>query len=111
MLILGAAYKPDVADTRESPVYKIIPLLQKAGARVLYNDPHVAELTIKDCRPQRMASTALSESLLSTANCVVMLTCHSCFDCESILRASQVVIDTRNAFRSVNGHPGKVVRL
>ncbi|MCJ7735800.1 MAG: nucleotide sugar dehydrogenase, partial [Anaerolineae bacterium] len=111
VLILGAAYKPDVADTRESPVYKIVPLLQKAGARVLYNDPYVAELTIKDCRPQRMESTALSERLLSAVDCVVMLTGHSCFDCESILRASQVIIDTRNAFRSVNGPPGKVVRL
>jgi UDP-N-acetyl-D-glucosamine dehydrogenase len=111
VLILGAAYKPDVADTRESPVYKIMPLLQKAGARVLYNDPYVAELTVKDCRPQRMESRALSDSLLSTADCVLMLTCHSCFDCESILRASQVIVDTRNAFRSVNGHPGKVVRL
>jgi UDP-N-acetyl-D-glucosamine dehydrogenase len=100
-----------VADTRESPVYKIVPLLQKAGARVLYNDPYVAELTVKDCRPQRMESTALSERLLSAVDCVVMLTDHSCFDCESILRASQVIIDTRNAFRSVNGHPGKVVKL
>jgi len=111
VLILGAAYKPDVADTRESPVFKLIPLLQKAGARVLYHDPHVAELRVKGCRPERLESAALSDRLLSNADCVVMLTCHSCFDCESILRASQVVIDTRNAFRSVNSHPGKVVKI
>ena len=91
--------------------FDAIPLLQKAGARVLYNDPYVSELRVKDCQPERFESTALSDRLLSTVDCVVMLTCHTCFDCESILRASQVVIDTRNAFRSVNGHPGKVVRI
>ena len=33
ILVLGAAYKPDVGDVRESPAVKIMHLLHKRGAR------------------------------------------------------------------------------
>jgi UDP-N-acetyl-D-glucosamine dehydrogenase len=39
--MLGIAYKKDVDDDRESPAYKIIDLLQRGGAEVSYNDPHI----------------------------------------------------------------------
>src|SRR5581483_8470857 len=45
ILVLGVAYKPDIADMRESPALKLISLLQKAGADVSYHDPHVASFT------------------------------------------------------------------
>ena len=42
ILVLGVAYKPDIADMRESPALKLISLLHNAGAEVAYHDPHVA---------------------------------------------------------------------
>src|SRR5690606_21601519 len=41
LLLLGAAYKKDVSDTRESPAHKIVELLEAQGASVAYHDPHV----------------------------------------------------------------------
>ena len=41
ILVLGAAYKPDVGDVRESPAVKIMHLLHKRGARVEFHDPYV----------------------------------------------------------------------
>ena len=41
ILVLGVAYKPDIADMRESPALKLISLLHNAGADVSYHDPHV----------------------------------------------------------------------
>ena len=45
ILVLGVAYKADIADVRESPALKIIELLRNAGAEVSYHDPHVPELS------------------------------------------------------------------
>ncbi|MHC5034604.1 MAG: nucleotide sugar dehydrogenase [Planctomycetota bacterium] len=80
ILVLGATYKPDVADTRESPAYKLIPLLQKAGSNVLYNDPYVSELTVTNGNPQQLRSTALKDGVVSGADCVVLLANHRCYD-------------------------------
>lgn len=114
VLVLGAAYKPDVADTRESPAYKVIPLLQKAGANVLYNDPYVPELTVANGaghEPERMQSVELADGVVADADCVVVLTNHRRYDYQAILRDAQLIVDTRNALAQCNGDAGKVVRL
>ena len=41
ILVLGAAYKPDIDDLRESPALDVIGLLQNKGANVAYHDPYV----------------------------------------------------------------------
>ena len=50
ILILGVSYKAGVGDIRESPALKIIKLLRKRGADVVYHDPHVPELPEHDLR-------------------------------------------------------------
>lgn len=47
ILILGAAYKQDINDTRESPALKVMDLLVRHGARLKYNDPYVPGFTFK----------------------------------------------------------------
>jgi len=44
VLVLGAAYKKNVDDDRESPSYKLMELLMEKGANVTYNDPHIPAL-------------------------------------------------------------------
>ncbi len=44
VLILGASYKKDIDDMRESPSLRLIELLRERGAKVDYNDPYVPKL-------------------------------------------------------------------
>jgi len=43
-LVLGAAFKPNVSDTRESPALDVIGLLREKGAEVAYFDAHVPSI-------------------------------------------------------------------
>lgn len=94
MLVLGAAYKRDINDTRESPSIEIINLLLQSGAFVDYNDPYVPKLeTIDGTR----ASVSLTRSSIAQYDCVVVGTDHSCYDMNMICRNAQLVFDTRNS--------------
>jgi len=53
---------------------------------------------------------ALSVDELRRADAVIIATDHSAFDYQNIVAHSSLVIDTRNATRSVRGEGGKVVR-
>ncbi len=44
LLILGAAYKKDIDDVRESPTLKLIEILESRGASVDYNDPFIPKM-------------------------------------------------------------------
>jgi len=46
ILVLGVAYKKDIDDMRESPALKVISLLEKEGAHVIYNDPYIPTFTM-----------------------------------------------------------------
>jgi UDP-N-acetyl-D-mannosaminuronate dehydrogenase len=48
VLIVGASYKPGVADTHESPAHEIARLLIREGAEVEYHDPLVASIRVGD---------------------------------------------------------------
>jgi UDP-N-acetyl-D-glucosamine dehydrogenase len=54
ILVIGAAYKADMGDVRESPALEVIELLAGKGADVCYHDPHVPELKIEG-RPYKIA--------------------------------------------------------
>ena len=82
MLILGAAYKPDVGDLRESPALDLLHLLREKGADVNYNDPFVPSLNLGGAR---MASVPLTEESLQAADCVVISTAHSSYDWQWVL--------------------------
>lgn len=56
VLVAGVAYKPDVADHRESPALEIIDLLIDAGATVHYVDPHVPEIRTRAGRTLQAVS-------------------------------------------------------
>jgi UDP-N-acetyl-D-glucosamine dehydrogenase len=93
ILILGVAYKPDVSDTRESPALDIIALLRRKGAEVYYADPWVPELRLPDVtlRARDMRDPA------GDCDLAVIVTNHSSFDYEKIMREAALIFDTRNA--------------
>ncbi|GAE44089.1 UDP binding domain-containing protein [Mesobacillus boroniphilus] len=96
--ILGVAYKKDIDDVRESPVLKIIELLEQHGADYTVVDPYVA--SFRSC--DRMVETVpMSKELLNEADLVLVTTDHSDFDYQMIAQESQVIFDTRNALKDV----------
>lgn len=107
--ILGVAYKADVDDPRESPSFKLMELLQRRGAVLSYNDPHVPVLpTMRHYDVPRLASEPLNETYLASQDCVIIATAHSAYDPEFIVRHSALVIDTRNATRNVRENRRKI---
>jgi len=97
VLGLGVAYKRDTSDIRESPAMEILQGLYQKGAIVGYSDPHVPSVELNG---ERIKSLALTADVLSSMDCVVLLTDHSTFDYEMIAAHSRVILDCRNAFKN-----------
>lgn len=109
--ILGMAYKKDIDDPRESPGFELMDLLLKKGAKVTYNDPHIAKLPPMRHYPHLdMASAPLTAEYLAEQDCVLIATDHTAYDYSWILGASKMVVDTRNATKHVSGGREKLIR-
>ncbi|WP_084777654.1 nucleotide sugar dehydrogenase [Natrialba sp. SSL1] len=93
VLVLGAAYKPDVSDTRESPALDIIELLQSKDANVQYHDPHVPEIKTSKWEYE---SRQFTEDLLRKQDCVIIVTDHTVVDYKMVVECASLVFDTRN---------------
>ena len=106
--ILGVAYKKDIQDVRESPALDVIKLLEDAGAKLSYNDPHVPEITWNGTSHK---SQKLTKSMLERADCVVILTDHSAYDYQWIVDHSSLVFDSRNATGNVKRGRNKITLL
>jgi UDP-N-acetyl-D-glucosamine dehydrogenase len=103
ILVLGAAYKGGIGDTRESPALKIIGRLQDFGAEVSYHDAHVPELP-----GHGLASVGLEEGL-ADADLVAIVTAHPGVDYERVVAAAPLVLDFRGVTRGIEA--GNVERL
>src|SRR5258708_1056492 len=99
VLVLGVAYKKDIDDLRESPALTIIELLQKQGAQVSYNDPYFPEVGRGRKYDLQMKCAPLDN--LAQYDCVLIVTDHSDYDYERIVRDSNLVVDTRKATRGI----------
>jgi UDP-N-acetyl-D-glucosamine dehydrogenase len=109
--LLGMAYKKDVDDSRESPGFEILDLLTRKGALVSYNDPHIPRLPRKRDYPGRdLASQPLTPEFLVSQDCVVIVTDHTAYDWEEIVRHAPLVVDTRNATMQVHQHRERIVK-
>ncbi len=101
VLVLGLAYKPDVADPRESPAFEIIDRLLDAGASVAYHDPHIpvapSMRTWSELPPMR--SEPLTAELLAAQDAVLLITDHAEVDYDLVLEHAPLVIDTRGVLR------------
>ena len=107
VLVLGVAYKPNVADTRDSPAIEIIQTLLAKGARVAYHDPLVPSLTLDRTT---LESIAWRDADLAGRDLVLILTGHRGYDWGAIVREARLVVDTRNATADVPPAP-HVIRL
>jgi len=108
VLVLGAAYKPDIDDLRESPALDVIHLLQEKGAQVSYYDPYVPILHHESIHLESVPDLFAE---VDAADCVAIITNHKVIDYLAVLDHAKMIVDTRNALgNDFIDHP-KVVRL
>lgn len=110
VLILGAAYKKDIDDMRESPSLKLIEVLREKGAIVSYYDPFVPRLPKTRKYEYDMQSIKLTEENISQFDLIILSTDHSSFDYEFIHQNAALILDTRNAFGKRGLNSSKVVK-
>jgi UDP-N-acetyl-D-glucosamine dehydrogenase len=105
ILIYGVSYKRDIDDVRESPALDIIHLLKRRGAEISYIDPFVPEIRIEG----ELSLRANDGAGIEEADCVVVVTDHSSFDYQALVRDARLVVDTRNALKGIQSD--KIFRL
>jgi UDP-N-acetyl-D-glucosamine dehydrogenase len=108
-LVLGAAYKPEIDDIRESPALDVIGLLQNMGAIVEYHDPYIPVIKTHD--DIEMSSVADLMAAVRAADVVVIVTDHKVYDYKAILDSAAFIFDSRNAIGGIGKDNPKVVRL
>ena len=86
--VVGVAYKPNVADVRETPAELVIEELKKAGASVTWSDDLVGTWMGELSTP------------LGGSDIAVVVTLHSVTDAASVLKSAPYVFDTTG---QVNG--------
>lgn len=106
IMVLGVTYKKDVKDLRKSPALEIIDLLKKHKAEVSYADPLIPYLKFDHFN---LKSEPIDEETLSGVDCALLVTDHSGFDYEFILKHSKLIFDTRNVYKGIKSE--KINRL
>lgn len=108
ILVLGVTYKADVADPRETPALKVMELLQQEGTTLAYVDPYTPAVEVAG---RSYAAVPLTAQRVAQSDCALILTAHSAFDYELIVRHAPLVFDTRNGTRHVVHRKENVVLL
>jgi UDP-N-acetyl-D-glucosamine dehydrogenase len=110
ILVLGAAFKKDIDDARNSMAVRVMEILRSEGARVDYHDPHVGTVRVAtslfraDGASTELRSVALEPATVAAADCVAILVAHSVTDYQLVLENAQLVFDAVNATRGVRGN-------
>lgn len=99
ILVIGASYKKDVGDIRESPALTIIKKLIENYSTVSYYDPYVPRLRLSN-NLTLLSLDNITEEDLKNADCTVILTNHTDIDYKFIVENSKMVFDTRNVVES-----------
>lgn len=107
VLLLGAAYKNDIDDMRESPALKVIEHLEKNGANVSYNDPFIPSFKHNG---NEYTSVDWKVSI-DEADIVIITTNHCCYEYQEIVDRAKLLYDTRNATKDVKNNREKINKL
>jgi UDP-N-acetyl-D-glucosamine dehydrogenase len=98
ILLLGAAYKKDIDDMRESPIQDIIIILEKNNVEFDYNDPHLPEI-YNEINNKNYKSVSLKN--IEDYDAVIIITDHSAYDYDDILKRAKMILDTRYAYNGI----------
>lgn len=109
ILLIGISYKRDIEDFQWSPALRLTSLLRADDAHVIYHDDHVP--SYRDERGSLHSSVPLNAALLGSADCIVILTDHTYIDWHFVVANASLIVDTRNATRSVRNARENVMLL
>jgi UDP-N-acetyl-D-glucosamine dehydrogenase len=96
IMLLGVTYKPNIADTRESPAIPLAKNLLQQGARLRFHDPLVKQFSVSGHDVPRVDDVDQS---LAAADICVLLQNHQHYDLDAMTAASQRFFDTRGVTR------------
>jgi UDP-N-acetyl-D-glucosamine dehydrogenase len=100
VLVIGLAYKKNVADIRESPSLRLIELIEERGGKTDFHDPHVREIppTREYQALKGRQSVSLTAEQLAAFDAVLIATDHDEVDYALLAERAALIIDTRNVF-------------
>jgi UDP-N-acetyl-D-glucosamine dehydrogenase len=112
ILLIGLAYKKNVADIRESPSLKLVELLERRGATVSYHDPHVPTVPLTREHPDLggRESVPLDAARIAGQDAVLVATDHDDVDYRLIAERARLIVDTRNVFARLGLQGGNIVK-
>ena len=112
VLLLGAAYKKNVSDTRESPFFALAELLNKRGAEISYHDPHATEISKTREHPHfaGMKSIEITPENVASYDVVLVSTDHDDVDYDLIREHAKLIVDTRNVYGKCQDIKGKIFK-
>ena len=99
ILVLGVAYKQDIADYRESPALRVIEELEKSEANVTYFDPWVAEYKYNG--KQYSSITEITPEIIASYDLIMVTAAHSNIDYKMIQENAQIIFDTKNVMKNI----------
>lgn len=98
ILVIGLAYKKNIADPRESPALKLIELIERRGAKADYHDPFIATIPVTRAYPELAGrkSQSIAANAVAGYDAVLIATDHDAIDWANVVANARLVIDTRN---------------
>lgn len=102
LLVLGIAYKKNVADQRETPAFPVIDSLIKQGARVDFHDPHIPQIKPNRNYPDLTGKKSIEwdPEKLKSYDGFIIITDHDDVKYQDLLKCPGIIVDTRNAFKN-----------
>lgn len=96
--ILGAAYKKDINDLRESPTLDLIRIFQKMNISFIYNDNHIKKIESKKFK-KKYFSKKLNKKNIKENDIIILMTDHSYYNPKLVINNARIIFDTRNFFK------------
>ena len=96
VFILGAAYKKNINDYRESPSIEFIKLLINKKIKFIFNDPYINSLMINQ---KKFQSYEINKKNLNKCDYTILITDHDIYNYKFIYSNSKKIIDCRNKFK------------
>jgi UDP-N-acetyl-D-glucosamine dehydrogenase len=97
--ILGAAYKKNINDLRESPTLDLIRIFQKHNISFIYNDDYIKRIESKKLK-KKYFSNKLNKKNIIRNDIIVLMTDHSYYNAKLVINNSRIIFDTRNFFKA-----------
>jgi len=112
VLVLGLAYKKNVADIRESPSLRLIEIIEERGGKADFHDPHVGEIpsTREYQHLKGRKSVDLTLEVLEAYDAVLVATDHDHLDYPLVANSASLIVDTRNVFARLGLSAGHIVK-